>query len=87
MICFAWSDEESCADLLARLPELENGKQILDSRYYVIRDPEDGEEYSVVAYDRDSLIPVDYDEAKAAKAFLELIHTIILPCDVMEKKQ
>jgi hypothetical protein len=82
MRCFAWNTEGTCADLLASLPPLVGGKQILDSRFYVIKDPSDDVEYIVLVYDRDGLIPVTYTEKKAKAEFLALINTIVLPCGV-----
>jgi len=71
MICFSWSDIETAADLLAKLPEPWTA-----AKEYMIKDPEDGVEYAVVAYAKDGEIPDDYDPTTD---FLTMLHTIILP--------
>jgi len=82
MRCFAWNTQGTCADLLASLPPLEGGKAILSSRFFVIPDPLDAVEYIVLVYDRETLIPADYDQAKATTEFLQMLQTIVIPCGV-----
>jgi len=71
VICFAWSDIETAADLLAKLPEPWTA-----AKEFTIKDPEDGVTYVVIAYTKDGEIPDDYD---ATEDFLTMLHTIILP--------
>ena len=71
MICFSWSDIETAADLLAKLPEPWTA-----AKEFTIKDPEDGTVYAVVAYTKDGEIPDDYDPTTD---FLTMLHTIILP--------
>jgi hypothetical protein len=72
MICFAWSDIETAADLLAKLPEPWTA-----AREFTITDPDDHVTYAVIAYTIDGEeIPDDYDPTEP---FLRMLHTIILP--------
>jgi len=70
MICFSWSDQETAADLLAKLRE-----PWTSAKEFTIKDPEDGVTYVVIAYTKDGEIPEDYDPTKD---FLTMLHTIIM---------
>jgi len=73
MVKFAWSTEQSCADLLDDLTE--GGVDAVEWKFFTWGDPQSGETLSVVAYvEGEDKFPDDWDDDKAKAEFFADIH-------------